>query len=455
MELISLAKLFGTDGIRGIAGQWLSSQMALDFGLAVGTQIRKKWGHVTVAIGRDTRVSSSMLEAAVAAGLCSAGVDVNLLGVVSTPAVSFAVLKSNLKGGIMISASHNSFEYNGLKVFKFNGEKYDDDEELELETLMQNKQYRYASSKDVGSIYGDHTTRVEYIDSIKERLGNLFKTLSKKPKIAIDCANGSASATARFIFCALDAEVTILNQAPNGFNINAGCGSTKIEVLKGFVVNNGYDLGLAFDGDADRCLVVDKEGHVLSGDHILLAIAKMLKKERKLKNNTLVVTSMSNLGFIEKATELGFHVVTSDVGDRYIFKKMVEIGACLGGEDSGHLISLNDARTGDGQLTACLFLEAIDKLGMNFDDLYPQFEEYPQVFKGVCVRDKQAVLQDARVQECILEIKKTLGNTGRVLVRASGTEPLIRILVEGKDEKLLNESSSCIAELIEERFGVN
>lgn len=455
MELISLAKLFGTDGIRGIAGQWLSSQMALDFGLAVGTQIRKKWGHVTVAIGRDTRVSSSMLEAAVAAGLCSAGVDVNLLGVVPTPAVSFAVLKGNLKGGIMISASHNSFEYNGLKVFKFNGEKYDDDEELELETLMQNKQYRYASSKDVGSIYGDHTTRVEYIDSIKERLGNLFKTLSKKPKIAIDCAGGSASATARFIFCALDAEVTILNQAPNGFNINAGCGSTKIEVLKGFVVNNGYDLGLAFDGDADRCLVVDKKGHVLSGDHILLAIAKMLKKERKLKNNTLVVTSMSNLGFIEKATELGFNVVTADVGDRYIFKKMVEIGACLGGEDSGHLISLNDARTGDGQLTACLFLEAIDKLGMNFDDLYPQFEEYPQVFKGVCVRDKQAVLQDARVQECILEIKKTLGNTGRVLVRASGTEPLIRILVEGKDEKLLNESSSCIAELIEERFGVN
>lgn len=450
-----MAKLFGTDGIRGIAGQWLSSQMALDFGLAVGTQIRKKWGHVTVAIGRDTRVSSSMLEAAVAAGLCSAGVDVNLLGVVPTPAVSFAVLKGNLNGGIMISASHNSFEYNGLKVFKFNGEKYDDDEELELETLMQNKQYRYASSKDVGSIYDDHTTRVEYIDSIKKRLGNLFKTLSKKPKIAIDCANGSASATARFIFCALDAEVTILNQAPNGFNINAGCGSTKIEVLKDFVVNNGYDLGLAFDGDADRCLVVDKKGHVLSGDHILLAIAKMLKKEQKLKNNTLVVTSMSNLGFIEKATELGFNVVTSDVGDRYIFKKMVEIGACLGGEDSGHLISLNDARTGDGQLTACLFLKAIDKLGMNFDDLYPQFEEYPQVFKSVCVRDKQAVLQDARVQECILEIKKTLGNTGRVLVRASGTEPLIRILVEGKDEKLLNESSSYIAELIEERFGVN
>ena len=450
-----MAKLFGTDGIRGIAGQWLSSQMALDFGLAVGTQIRKKWGHVTVAIGRDTRVSSSMLEAAVAAGLCSAGVDVNLLGVVPTPAVSFAVLKGNLKGGIMISASHNSFEYNGLKVFKFNGEKYDDDEELELETLMQNKQYKYASSKDVGSIYDDHTTRVEYIDSIKKRLGNLFKTLSKKPKIAIDCANGSASATARFIFCALDAEVKILNQAPNGFNINAGCGSTKIEVLKDFVINNGYDLGIAFDGDADRCLIVDKKGHVLSGDHILLAIAKMLKKEQKLKNNTLVVTSMSNLGFIEKATELGFDVATANVGDRYIFKKMIEIGACLGGEDSGHLISLNDARTGDGQLTACLFLEAIDKLGMNFDDLYPQFEEYPQVFKGVCVRDKQAVLQDARVQECILEIKKTLGNTGRVLVRASGTEPLIRILVEGKDEKLLNESSSCIAELIEERFGVN
>ncbi len=450
-----MAKLFGTDGIRGIAGQWLSSQMALDFGLAVGTQIRKKWGHVTVAIGRDTRVSSSMLEAAVAAGLCSAGVDVNLLGVVPTPVVSFAVLKGNLKGGIMISASHNSFEYNGLKVFKFNGEKYDDDEELELETLMQNKQYRYASSKNVGSIYDDHTTRVEYIDSIKKRLGNLFKTLSKKPKIAIDCANGSASATAGFIFCALNAEVNILNQVPNGFNINAGCGSTKIEVLKGFVVNNGYDLGLAFDGDADRCLVVDKKGHVLSGDHILLAIAKILKKEQKLKNNTLVVTSMSNLGFIEKATELGFNVVTSDVGDRYIFKKMVEIGACLGSEDSGHLISLNDARTGDGQLTACLFLEAIDKLGMNFDDLYPQFEEYPQVFKSVCVRDKQAVLQNARVQECILEIKKTLGNTGRVLVRASGTEPLIRVLVEGKNEKLLNESSSCIAELIEERFGVN
>ena len=450
-----MAKLFGTDGIRGIAGQWLSSQMALDFGLAVGTQIRKKWGHVTVAIGRDTRVSSSMLEAAVAAGLCNAGVDVNLLGIVPTPAVSFAALKGNLKGGIMISASHNSFEYNGLKVFKFNGEKCDDDEELELETLMESKQYRYAGSKDIGSIYDDHTTRVEYIDSIKKRLGKVFKTLSKKPKIAIDCANGSASATARFIFCALNAEVTILNQVPNGFNINAGCGSTKIEVLKDFVINNGYDLGLAFDGDADRCLVVDKNGHVLSGDHILLAIAKMLKKEQRLKNNTLVVTSMSNLGFIEKATELGFNVVTSDVGDRHIFKKMVEIGACLGGEDSGHLISLNDARTGDGQLTACLFLEAIDKLGMNFDDLYPQFEEYPQVFKSVCVRDKQAVLQDTRVQECILEIKKTLGNTGRVLVRASGTEPLIRILVEGKDEKLLNESSSCIAELIEERFGVN
>lgn len=452
---MNLAKLFGTDGIRGIAGKWLSSQMALDFGLAVGTQIKKKWGHATVAIGRDTRVSSSMLEAAVAAGFCNAGVDVNLLGVVPTPAVSFTVLRGNLKGGVMISASHNSFEYNGLKVFKFSGEKYDDDKELELEALIQSKQYEYAESKDIGSIYDDHTTRVEYIDFIKKRLGNLFKTLNKKPKIAIDCANGSASATARFIFCALNAEVNILNQAPNGFNINAGCGSTKIEVLKDFVVNNSCDLGLAFDGDADRCLVVDKKGCVLSGDHILLAIAKMLKKEQNLKNNTLVVTSMSNLGFIEEATKLGFNVVTTDVGDRYIFKKMVEIGACLGGEDSGHLICLNDARTGDGQLTACLFLEAIDKLGLSFDDLYPQFKEYPQVFKSVCVKDKQAVLQNTEVQECIFKIKETLGNTGRVLVRASGTEPLIRILVEGKDEKLLNESSNCIAELIEERFGIN
>ncbi|MGN1034091.1 MAG: phosphoglucosamine mutase [Oscillospiraceae bacterium] len=450
-----MTRLFGTDGIRGIAGQWLSSQMALDFGLAVGTQIKKKWGHATVAIGRDTRVSSSMLEAVVAAGLCNAGVDVNLLGVVPTPTVSFAVLRGNFKGGIMISASHNSFEYNGLKVFKFSGEKCDDDEELELEALMQSKQYEYAGSKDIGSIYDDHTTRVEYIDFIKKRLGNLFKTLNKKPRIAIDCANGSASATARFIFCALNAEVNILNQAPNGFNINAGCGSTKTEMLKDFVLNNSCDLGLAFDGDADRCLVVDKKGCVLSGDHILLAIAKMLKREQKLKNNTLVVTNMSNLGFIEEATKLGFNVVATDVGDRYIFKKVIEIGAYLGGEDSGHLISLNDARTGDGQLTACLFLEAIEKLGLSFDDLHPQFEEYPQVFKSVCVKDKQVVLQNTEVQECIFKIKETLGNTGRVLVRASGTEPLIRILVEGKDEKLLNESSNCIAELIEERFGIN
>lgn len=450
-----MIKLFGTDGIRGIAGEWLSSQMALNFGLAVGTQIKKKWGQVTVAIGRDTRVSSSMLEAAVAAGLCNAGIDVNLLGVVPTPAVSFAVLRGNLKGGVMISASHNSFEYNGLKVFKFSGEKYDDDEELELEALMQSKQYEYAGSKDIGSIYDDHTTRVEYIDFIKKRLGNLFKTLNKRPKIAIDCANGSASATARFIFCELNAEVNILNQAPDGFNINAGCGSTRIEALKDFVVDNSYDLGLAFDGDADRCLIVDKKGCVLGGDHILLAIAKMLKKEQKLKNNTLVITSMSNLGFIEEATKLGFNVITTDVGDRYIFKTMIERNACLGGEDSGHLISLNDARTGDGQLTACLFLEAIDKLGLSFDALYPQFEEYPQVFRSVCVKDKQAVLQNAEVQGCIFKIKETLGDAGRVLVRASGTEPLIRILAEGKDEKLLNESSNCIAELIEERFGIN
>lgn len=450
-----MANLFGTDGIRGIAGIDLTPKLAFDVGFALGTKIKKNSSKCAIAIGKDTRISSGMLEAATAAGICAAGVDAILLGIVPTPVVSFAILNNKLQGGIMISASHNSFEYNGLKVFNQKGEKYQDEEEKELENLIKNQPFEKIEIYfEIGQIYRDETIVDEYITNLSKNLNNLFKTKKNQPKIAIDCANGSASITAKYIFKNFNSNINILNQSPNGININETCGSTNMEKLRSFVTQNDYDIGLAFDGDADRCLAVTKQGKILSGDCIILIIARMLDLNGMLLKSTIVTTKMSNLGLIEKAKEFGINVVITDVGDKYIINKMLSSGYVLGGESSGHLISICNSKTGDGQLTACLLLMAIDQLNIPFDKLYQQLEEYPQVLKNVKVKNKDEVLNDEVIQNFINKIAKKLENYGRVLLRTSGTEPVVRILVEGKDLSLVQECSNELVSLVKERFGI-
>ena len=443
-----MARLFGTDGIRGIAGRTLTAQFAFDLGCALGRMIKKQENSCSVVVGKDPRCSSSMLEAAVAAGLCSVGVDVILLGVVPTPAVSFAVVEQSLRAGVMISASHNSFEYNGIKIFGADGFKFSIEEELQLEELICNCLGESVVGIEVGEVHTDHLIRSKYFKQLQEKTAGLFENWKPCPKIAIDCANGSASETARYVFGKLKAQLRFLNTSPSGVNINRSCGATDMAQLKAFVVENSFDLGLAFDGDADRCLAVLKDGKVLDGDHISLILARFFKKKGQLKNNKIVVTNMSNLGFVNEVERLGFEVSKAEVGDRNVATKMREEGAGLGAETSGHVICFDYLKTGDGMLTAGLLLRAIFELGFSFDELGCEFKPLPQVLISVRVKDPSEVMQDPDLNLHIFRLQKELGEGGKLIVRASGTEPVIRILVQGELKLQLEKIAQELAEII-------
>ncbi|MDR0984511.1 MAG: phosphoglucosamine mutase [Ruminococcus sp.] len=410
-----MAKLFGTDGARGIAITELTCETAMQIGRAAALVLTKtSHRKPTILIGKDTRISSDILESALIAGICSVGADALTLGVIPTPAVANLILSLKADAGVMISASHNSFEFNGIKLFGADGFKLPDKIEEEIEELVRHE-FTLVNGEAVGHIYNQIDAFDRYIHSVKTQCSDLSGL-----KIAVDCANGSATMTAEALFKRLGAEILVLSDKPNGININENCGSTHMGNLQKFVLENRCDAGFAFDGDADRCLAVDECGNIVDGDKLLAIIAK------ENGYSDIVVTVMTNLGFHKFAAENGINVHTVQVGDRYVLEEMRREGFKLGGEQSGHIIFYPESTTGDGELTAVKIAEIIKRTGKKFSQLAAVMTVYPQVLKNVRVSG-DVPLPD------VTKYEEILGNDGRILIRKSGTEPLIRVMLEGKN----------------------
>ena len=405
-----------------------------------------------VLIGADTRISSEMLCSAISAGLCSVGADVLVLGVLPTPAVAFLVQKYGYDAGIMISASHNPCEYNGIKIFKSDGYKLPDELEEKIEEIILDGTVvpDVKTGGGVGRIRHADMPRFDYIEHLLSTVNGDFSGL----KIALDCANGSASLTAPELFTELGADFEILSAVPNGVNINRDCGSTHPEALQKFVTDNGCQVGFAFDGDADRLMAVDENGRVVDGDKIVAICASYLKKQGRLKKNTAVVTVMSNMGFHDYCKSHGISVELTSVGDRYVLEKMLEGGYSIGGEQSGHVIFLDYASTGDGQLTAIQLLQILRDSGKTLSELASEIEIYPQVMLNVRVSQigKARYANDKEIGKAVESAEKELGANGRIIVRVSGTEPLIRVMVEGKNETQIKRIADEIASVVRNRL---
>jgi phosphoglucosamine mutase len=436
-----MARLFGTDGIRGIANADLTAQKAFSLGQAAAAVLTAELHHKPVIyIGKDTRISSDMLEMALAAGITSAGADVLLAGPIPTPALA-VLTRERADAGFMVTASHNPYEYNGIKTFNRDGRKLSDVIEDEIEALIGSD---IPLGKDIGRVRQDKNAAERYIDYL---LSCNTPDLSRL-RIVLDCANGAASVTAQKLFSSLNAkELRIIHNVPNGININDRCGSTYMDSLRETVTDGGYDAGIAFDGDADRCLCVDRMGNVIDGDR-LLAVCAMRERERGyLPHDTFVSTVMSNLGLHVWAKKKGFSVIASPVGDRYVLEEMQKGGFLLGGEQSGHIIFMRHSAAGDGQLTALKFLSAMAETGLCLHDLVSEIPKYPQVLLNISVKPgvKESVSNTPAVQDAVKKAEETLGSEGRVLVRPSGTEPLVRVMIEGKDEEEIEKLAEEIA----------
>lgn len=452
-----MGRIFGTDGARGVANTEISCTLAMDIGRAAAMVVARDHHKrkPVFLVGHDTRISHDMLESAIAAGLCSVGADVVTLGTVPTPAVAYLVANSDADAAIMLSASHNPYEFNGIKIFGAEGFKLTDEEEMEIEEIVLDHvlPYDLKWNDELGVIRSGETLVEQYIDHIVSTVEGDLSGI----RVAADCANGSASATAAKIFAKLGADVTILNDEPNGVNINDNCGSTHIEVLGKYVRENGFDLGVAFDGDADRCLAVDESGELVDGDKLIAIFASQLKQEGKLANDTAVVTVMSNMGFFKFAEQAGIHVEKTSVGDRYVLQNMLEHGHCIGGEQSGHIIFREFMTTGDGQLTAVQLLWAIKKSGKKLSELAQLMQVYPQIILNV--RADKEMKRMVKVDEGVLkrqqQLEEGMNGNGRILVRPSGTEPVIRIMVEGLDREAIMNAAKSMEQIIIERLGYN
>ena len=452
-----MGRIFGTDGARGVANTEISCTLAMDIGRAAAMVVARDHHKrkPVFLVGHDTRISHDMLESAIAAGLCSVGADVVTLGTVPTPAVAYLVANSDADAAIMLSASHNPYEFNGIKIFGAEGFKLTDEEEMEIEEIVLDHilPYDLKWNDELGVIRSGETLVEQYIDHIVSTVEGDLSGI----RVAADCANGSASATAAKIFAKLGADVTILNDEPNGVNINDNCGSTHIDVLGKYVRENGFDLGVAFDGDADRCLAVDENGELVDGDKLIAIFASQLKREGKLANDTAVVTVMSNMGFFKFAEQAGIHVEKTSVGDRYVLQNMLEHGHCIGGEQSGHIIFREFMTTGDGQLTAVQLLRAIKKSGKKLSELAQLMQVYPQVILNVRADKemKRMVKLDEGVLKRQQQLEEGMNGNGRILVRPSGTEPVIRIMVEGLDREAIMNAAKSMEQIIIERLGYN
>lgn len=448
-----MGRLFGTDGARGVANKEITCELAMQIGRAAAMVLTENLSHrPRVLIGMDTRASGEMLESAITAGLCSVGADVLLLGVVPTPAVAYLVKEYGYDAGVMISASHNPCEYNGIKIFQSTGYKLPDALENEIEAIILDevKVPPVMIGGDVGRVL-----RAEH--AVEDYIAHLLSTTNTRcdgMKIALDCANGSSSVSAKTVFESLGAECVVIGDSPDGVNINKDCGSTHMEALQKCVVENGCDLGFAFDGDADRMLAVDHTGNVVDGDRAIAVCAKYMKANGTLQKDTAVVTVMSNMGFFKFCEAEGIHCERTKVGDRYVLENMLENGYSIGGEQSGHIIFLDYATTGDGQLSALQLLKVLKNTGKTLKELAEEMEIYPQVLINVRVSKYGRVrfTSDMEVKNAIARAEEELGDTGRVLVRVSGTEPLVRVMLEGKDEQKIQELGETIAEVVRERL---
>ena len=448
-----MGRIFGTDGARGVANSELTCELAMSIGRASACVLAKEAKHrPKVVIGQDTRISSDMLCNALTAGLLSVGADVLILGTVPTPAVAYLVGAYGADAGIMISASHNPAEYNGIKLFDGHGYKLPDALEAEIESLIldDSSAIPVKIGGDLGRVETCRTAVKDYADHVAKTVGDLDL---RGKKVLFDCANGSASATARTLFSRFGAQCEFICDTPDGVNINRDCGSTHIENLANMVRCGGFDVGFAFDGDADRCLAVDAEGELIDGDKIIAIFAKYLKSVGKLKKDTAVVTVMSNIGFKKFAAENGVRVASTKVGDRYVLEEMLKEGFNIGGEQSGHVIFLDYASTGDGELTALWLLNILAKTGMTAKEAASVMEVFPQVMVNVRVENekKSVIDSDADIRKKIEQCGETLGDSGRVMVRASGTEPLIRVMLEGQNIEEIRQMAEEIAAMIKEK----
>lgn len=448
-----MGRLFGTDGARGIAVTELTCELAMNIGRAAAIVLTKQKTHkgkARILIGKDTRISSDILESALIAGITSVGADVELLGVVPTPAVAYLVRYYGADAGVMISASHNSVEYNGIKLFSSTGFKLPDDVENEIEALILDtpEKMTLVDGSDVGRVRTMYGAVSEYNEHIQSTVDGKFQGLL----VAIDCANGSASATAESLFYKFGAEYVYINNEPDGLNINDKCGSTHIEQLVELVKKRGCDVGFAFDGDADRCLAVDEKGNIIDGDKLIAILSRYMKEMGTLKNNTAVVTVMSNLGFHRFMNENKIETVCTKVGDRYVLEEMLNNGYNIGGEQSGHIIFLDHATTGDGQLTAVQTLELLSKCKRPLSQLVKDIPDFPQLLVNVKITEDKKGLWDKtqKITDIIAQAEQAMGENGRILVRESGTEPLVRVMIEGKDEKEVRHWTNLIADTVRE-----
>lgn len=446
-----MGKYFGTDGFRGEAGVTLTSEHAYKIGRFLGWYYAQNDGHkVRAVIGKDTRRSSYMFEYAIVAGLTASGADAYMLHVTTTPSVSYAVAGDDFDCGIMISASHNPYYDNGIKLVNSHGEKIDDStiEQIELyldgrleELGITTPDIPFATGADLGQIVDYAAGRNRYIGY----LISLSRYSFKQFRVALDCANGASWMIAKSVFDALGAKTYTINADPDGLNINRDAGSTHIEVLAKYVREKRLDIGFAFDGDADRCIAVDENGQVVNGDHILYVLAQHLKKSGELANNTVVTTIMSNLGLYRALEKAGFSYEQTTVGDRYVYENMQQNGHCLGGEQSGHVILSKYATTGDGILTAIKVMEAVISSKLPLSKLAEPVKMLPQVTKNVRVADKAAVRENTAVKKAVEAVRARLGDTGRILLRESGTEPVMRVMVEAPTE---GTCDACASEVL-------
>ena len=448
-----MGRLFGTDGVRGIANKELTPELAFNLGKAGAYVLKAKNDRPVVVIGKDTRISGDMLENALAAGILAVGGNVIKAGVIPTPAVAYLARYYDADAGIVISASHNTFEYNGIKFFNGEGYKLDDLLEEKIEDII-------ISSVDVNShITGDLIGRCLEASENAEDLymRHLLETVDFRlegKKIALDCANGASYRIARKVYEALGAEVTVMGDKPDGININDGCGSAHPEKLAELVKRTGADIGMAFDGDADRLIVVDEKGRVLDGDRVIAICARMLKEQGRLKENRVTVTVMSNIGFHKAMEESGIEVDVTGVGDRYVLESMLETGCVIGGEQSGHIIFKEHTTTGDGILSSLQFMGAVTCSGRKPSEMADEIEIFPQVLVNAGINNdyKKTYMKDPEIADEIRRIEEKMAGNGRVLIRPSGTEPLVRVMIEGDDEKQLEELAQGLAHMIEEKF---
>lgn len=446
-----MRKYFGTDGIRGIAGESLTADLSFKVGKALGKLLTEKKEHPKVVIGRDTRISCDMIEHALTAGLTSTGVNVMTVGIIPTPAIAYLTKTIETDSGIMISASHNPYQDNGIKIFGPDGFKLTDEQELEIESLIDNsEQIKNASFEKIGKVYGGNELTQKYIQHIKQSITGDLSDI----KIALDCANGATTGVAPFIFGDLEADIETIGCQPNGVNINDNVGSTKIETISEFVKENNVDVGFAFDGDGDRVLAVDSKGNIVDGDKIMFILAKHLKEQGELKDNMVVSTVMSNIGFYKAIEENGLQSVKTAVGDRYVVEEMRKNDYSLGGEQSGHIVLMNYATTGDGILTAVKLANIIKTSGKSLEELASEVNIYPQKLVNIKVIDKKTAMEDSDILAECEKVEKELEGNGRILLRASGTENLIRVMVEASSDELTDKYCEQVAKIVREKFEV-